>query len=399
MSADLALVVVAGLGLVVVLGSRAIRHLPVSEPAVALLIGVVLGPEVLAVADFDDGLHVLHVVSELSMAVALMAVALRFPWRAVRSWAVPLGWLLAVGMLAMAAIVTGLAAAVAGVGLATAVLIGAILTPTDPVLASSVVTGDPAVEALPERLRGLLSIESGFNDGLALPLVVAGMAMVQGDGLHRFGVEGLWSVVLGLLVGWLIGEAAGRAFRVLDEHRDVEDSAFFVFTLVLALFALGAVNSLGGDGVLAVFVTGLAYNRAVGESIYEDEREVEEGINRTLVLPVFLLFGTLLPWGEWADLSPELPIFAVGVLVLRRIPVVLVLRPLLGLSLRSAAFLGWFGPMGVAALFFVTSGIEKGIAEEPLWPIVALVVAASTIVHGVTAAPGRRIYEAAGHRS
>ena len=393
MTLDAGLITFGALGILMVLGSRAIRHLPVSEALIALVVGVALGPEGLAVADPRDGTTLLHAASELIMAVALLAIALRFPWGTVWRERRPLLWLLLLGMPAMAAIVAGLAAWTLGVGLGAAVLIGGILAPTDPVLSASVVTGDPAEEALPERLRALLSLEAGANDGLALPIVVAGLAIVHDHGWGHVGVHGLWAVGLAIAVGAAIGSVAGWAFRALDERHDVESSAYFVFTVVLALFTLGTVNAMRGDGILAVFVAGLAYNRVVGERIYESEREVEEGINRVLMLPVFVLFGTLLPWEQWAHLGAPLLLFAVAVLLLRRLPVVLALAPALPLERRGLAFYGWFGPMGVAALFFVTLALEEGTRLPELWPAVALVVAASTVVHGITAAPGRQLYE------
>ena len=393
MTLDAGLVTIGAMGIVVVLASRTIRHLPVSEALVALVVGVLLGPEVTGVAEFPEGTTLLHSVSEIVMAIALMAIALRFPWPTVWRERRPLTWVLLIGMPAMAAVVAGLASWVLGLGAGVAVLIGGILAPTDPVLSASVVTGDPALEALPERLRALLSLEAGANDGLALPIVVAGLAMVHGHGLRHFAVEGLWSVALAVVLGWIVGELAGRAFRALDEIHDIESSAFFVFTVVLALFTLGLVNIVGGDGILGVLLAGLAYNRAVGERIYETEREVEEGINRVLMLPVFVLFGVILPWGGWSELGTAGIVFVVAVLLLRRIPVIVGLSPALPLERRGLAFYGWFGPMGVAALFFVTLALEEGVTDPELWPAVALVVAASTLVHGLTAAPGRQLYE------
>lgn len=387
------MVTIGALGVAVVFGSRLLRHTPLTGPLLALVVGVVLGPEVLDIAALEDGVSHLHAVSEVVVAVALMAVALRFPWRTVRRLLAPTAWMVTVGMVAMAAIVAALASTVLGVAAGTAVLLGGVLAPTDPVLSSSVVTGDPATRVLPQRLRALLSVESGVNDGLALPLVVAGTVLVLGKDLEVFAVEGLLAVVIGVVLGAALGAAAGEVFRRLDGAHDIEDSAFFVFTLVLAVLVLGLVNLAEGDGILAVFVAGLAYNRQVGSSIYEQEREVEEGTNRVLVLPLFLLLGTVLPWERWSELGWPLVAFTVGVLVLRRLPVVLAMRPLLGLSWASAAFYGWFGPMGAAALFFATRAHEEHAAADVVWPVAALVVAASTVVHGATAAPLRRLYE------
>lgn len=398
MTFDLTLLVIGALGCVVVLASGLIRHLPVTEPLLALVVGAALGPEALGAIDLEDGVTVLHHASEVAIAVALMAVALRFPFEVVRRYTRPLTWMVGIGMVAMAAIVAGLAGAILGAGLATAILIGSVLAPTDPVLSSSIVTGKPAEDAIPEEARVLLSAESGFNDGLALPLVVIGMAMVSGDGPGRFVTHGMIPVAVAVVLGVAVGAGAGAVFHRLQEHRKIEHSAFFVFTLVLALLALGLTNVAGGDGILAVFVAGLAYNRLVGSSIYDQEREVEEGVNQVLVLPLFVLLGTVLPWADWGELGWPALAFAATVLALRRLPVVLVLRPLLHLDVPTSLFLGWFGPMGAAALFFATTARAEGATTPEVWPVVTLVVAGSTVIHGITAAPGRALYEWAAHR-
>lgn len=393
MTLDTALLAVGALGIAVVLASREIRHLPVTEPLAALVLGVVLGPEVIGAVKLTEATGLLHSVSEAVIAVALMAIALRFPWSVVRARPGRLAVMLLIGMPAMALIVAMLGVWILGLGLGAGLLIGSILAPTDPVLSASVVTGEPAVKALPESLRAALSLESGANDGLALPLVVAGLSLVHGEGTQPFLVDGVLAVAIAVAVGWIIGDTTGRMFRALDEAREIESSAFFVFTVVLALFTLGATNIVGGDGILGVFVAGLAYNRTVGQRIYETEREVEEGVSRVLVLPAFVLFGAVLPWEGWGDLGWSGLWFVGAVLLFRRIPVVFALGRALRFDWRQLLFYGWFGPMGAAALFFVTLALEEKAGVPQLWPAVALVVAASTVVHGVTAAPGRLLYE------
>lgn len=392
MDLDTGLVVVGTLGVAAAFGSRFLRNVPVTAPLVALVVGVAIGPEGLDVAALEHGMSLLHGASEVGVAIALMAVALRYPWSTVVRHARPVGVMVTAGMVGMAAVVGVLAWWLLDVEPAVALLIGGVLAPTDPVLSSGVVTGDPATRTLPERVRAMLSVESGINDGLALPLVVAGTVLVLDEGGDRFLIEGLWSVALAVVVGAALGAGAGKVFRRLDEAHDIEDSAFFVFTIVLALAVLGGVNLLHGDGILAVYVAGLAHNRQVGPAIYDKEREVDEGINRMLVLPLFVLLGTLLPWDRWDELGTPLVAFVVGVLVLRRLPVVYALRPLLGLRWPDATFYGWFGPMGAAALYFATLAHEEHAAAEVVWPVAALVVAASTVVHGVTGTPARALY-------
>ncbi|MFD0336309.1 putative sulfate exporter family transporter [Streptomyces erythrogriseus] len=146
------LTVVGALGLVVAALSGRLRHLPLSAPLLALLTGMVLGPEALGAVDLPtvvEGHEDLHEVSRLLLAVSVMAVALRYPFHDVRARARPLLALLIVAMAGMALLTTVVSAAALGLGLGTAALLGAALCPTDPVLASSVVTGEPAERGSP----------------------------------------------------------------------------------------------------------------------------------------------------------------------------------------------------------------------------------------------------------
>ncbi len=125
------------------------------------------------------------------LAVSLMGVGLRYPARRLRGVLAPTAVLVTAGMFGMAALSAGLVWLLLGVPVALAVLIGACITPTDPVLASSVVTGKPAEEHLPVRTRQILSEESGTNDGLALPLVLVGVALVMKESVDHAALEGL----------------------------------------------------------------------------------------------------------------------------------------------------------------------------------------------------------------
>ncbi|MCZ2812769.1 cation:proton antiporter [Modestobacter sp. VKM Ac-2979] len=377
--------------------SSKMRDLPFSEPLLALLLGVVVGPQVLGLIEVADPLRtpLVHEMARVLLAISLIGVALRFPVRRLRPVVTPTTVLVTVGMLGMAALSAGLAWLVLGIPVALAALIGACITPTDPVLASSVVTGKPAEEHLPARTRQLLSEESGANDGLALPLVLLGIALVLADSLGHAALDGLYQVVVGIVIGIVVGLIAGRAMSFAMSRSDVDEGPSLVFTLVLAVAVLGIARIANSDGVLAVFVAGLAYNFAVAQDEVGPQNTIDEGVNRYLVLPLFLLLGILLPWSAWADLGWAAVVFPVAVLLLRRLPVLLALARPLGLRLRDAVFLGWFGPIGVSALFYLTLSEEDGVTDPRLWAAGTLVVAASTVAHGISSAPGRRLYRRA----
>jgi NhaP-type Na+/H+ or K+/H+ antiporter len=374
--------------------SSRMRDLPLSEPLLALLLGVLVGPEVLGLIDVPqrERMSLLLEVARVLLAVSLIGVALRYPVRSLRPVVRPTLLLVTVGMLAMAALTAGLIWLLLGVPVALAALIGACLTPTDPVLASSVVTGEPAEKDLPARLRKVMSDESGTNDGLALPLVLLGIALVLGEPLGQAVRDGLYQVLVGAAVGGVVGLLAGRSMEYAKRHSDIDQGASLVFSLVLAVAVLGIARVLGSDGVLAVFVAGLAYNFTVAEDEVGPQGTLDEGINRYLVLPLFLLLGMELPWREWAELGAVALLLAGAVLLLRRPPVVLTLARPLGLPVREALFAGWFGPIGVSAVFYLALAHHDGVPDPRLWAVGSLVVAASTLAHGVSSAPGRRLY-------
>ncbi len=392
---DVVLVSAGVLGLVVAAVSGRLRRWPVSEPVLALALGVVLGPEllgVLTVPPFTEDTAWLHTAARLLLAISVMAVALRYPVRDARARLRPVLLLLAVVMPVMALMTAGVAATVLGVGLGTAALIGAALCPTDPVLASSVVTGGPAEEDLPARNRQILSLESGANDGLALPLVLIAVAVAGPAGIGSALAESLWQVVGAVLLGVLLGWLGARALRAGEEHGSTDAGPRLLFTAVLAFAVLGMAGIVHVDGILAVFIAGLAFNAAATGPDRTDDVPIDEGINRFLVLPLFVGLGVVLPWSAWADLGWRAPALVLGVLLLRRVPVVWLLRRPLGLGRADAAFLGWFGPIGVSALFYLAMEAERLAVDPVVLAAGSLVVAASTVVHGITSSPGRMLY-------
>lgn len=398
---DVVLVVAGALGLGVAALSDRLRRLPVSEPVLALAAGVLLGPELLGLLDvppLTEDSTWLHTGTRLLLAISVMAVALRYPVSDARRRLRPVLLLLAVVLPVMALVTVGLAAWILGVGLGTAALIGAALCPTDPVLASSVVTGGPAEQDLPARDRQILSLESGANDGLALPLVLLALAVAGADSIGAALAESVWQVAGAVLLGVPAGWLGARALQAGKQHGSVDTGPRLLFTAVLAFAVLGAAGLVHVDGILAVFVAGLAYNHTSTGPDRTDDVPIDEAVNRFLVLPLFIGLGVVLPWAAWADLGWRGPALVVGVLLLRRLPAVWALRRPLGLGRSDAAFLGWFGPIGVSAVFYLAMEAE-GLAVDPVVLAAgSLVVAASTVVHGTTSAPGRVLYRRAGRR-
>ncbi len=355
MDLHLGYALVGGLALLIAFFTTPIRELPVSDPLLALVLGVVVGPDVLGLIDIPDGerASIFLESSRLLLAIALMAVALRYPVRDLRPLLRPLVVLVLLAMIGMAVISGALAALVLGLPLALAALVGACITPTDPVLASSVVSGGPAERDLPERTRQLLSEESGSNDGLAYAFVVVAIAVVLHHGLGGTLAHVAYAIVAAVVIGIVLGNLAGRAMNMSAERDELDSGTLFVFAIVLAVAALGIARVARTDGVLAVFVTGLAYNHVLSKGEREPEQDIDEALNRYLVLPLFFLLGIELPWREWLAFGWAALAFPVAVLLLRRLPVLLALTKPVGLRLPDSLYLGWFGPIGVSALFYL----------------------------------------------
>jgi sodium/hydrogen antiporter len=278
------------------------------------------------------------------------------------------------------------------------VLIGAIVTPTDPVVASSIVAGGVAERNLPAKLRHAISAESGFNDGLALPFVALPiLVLTESPG----GALGHWvthtillEITAGAAVAALMGYLAGKTLRWAVANETMERTSLLTISLALSLTVLGVTELLHLNGVLAAFVAGVVFNAAGSSEAKESQEDIQEAISRFFDLPIFVLLGMALPWEGWLELGWKGLLLVAAVLLLRRLPAVLALRPLLG-PLRGRAkdvlFLGWFGPIGAAALYYAAFSLRETGIEE-VWVVGSLVICTSVVVHGVSATPLTKLY-------
>jgi len=399
---DLALALIAGTVVAVGLFSQPIKRGPLQEPLIAVMVGFAIGPHALGLLDFGAApapLRLLEEAARISLAVALMAVALRvLPASLLRLWQ-PTLVLMTLGMLGMWLAVTLLVLLLLDLPIWLAALIGAAVSPTDPVVASAIVTGPIAEKLLPERLRSALSLEAGTNDGLAYPLVLLPLLLLTAapePALARWLLDTLLQgVVLAVLLGLTIGWTAAKLLHWAERRSYIESYSYLTFTLSVSLFALGAGHVLGAESLLSVFAAGLAFDIWSDTRERYDEERVQEGVGKLCTLPVFLLFGAALPLQAWGAIGWPLALLGLAVLLLRRLPVLALLRPLLGrqLSLPDVAFLAWFGPIGVAAIFYAAYA-SRAAEAEIVWTVGSALVFASAVAHGTTAAPFCRLYAA-----
>jgi sodium/hydrogen antiporter len=383
------------------LGGLLKERTPVSEPLIALLAGVLIGPAAFGVLDFADlgeQTLILEEAALVTLGVALVGVALRLPvGYSKRNWRLLLV-LLGIVMPLMWLAGSFLVYLIVGVPFWVAVLIGAIVTPTDPVVASSIVAGGVAERNLPASLRHAISSESGFNDGLALPFVVLPVLVLTeppGEVLGHWATHTvLLEIVAGAALAALMGYLAGKTLRWAERKETMERTSLLTISLALSLTVLGVTELLHLNGVLAAFVAGIVFNFAGSSDAKESQEEIQEAISRFFDLPIFVLLGMALPWEGWLELGWRGLLLVVAVLLLRRLPTVLALRPLLGPLRRrtkDVLFLGWFGPIGAAALYYAAFSFrETGIEEA--WVVGSLIICASVLVHGVSATPLTKLY-------
>jgi NhaP-type Na+/H+ or K+/H+ antiporter len=184
-----------------------------------------------------------------------------------------------------------------------------------------------------------------------------------------------------------LGVVVGRLERVLRRRGYLEETSVFTITVALTFAALGAFGLAGTADVLAVFVAGLGYNWQSDPRDEAQEQKVEEVFNRVFTLPAFVLFGATLPWAAWQALGWRALAFVGGILLLRRFPTILALQRGIRPLDRPAAtlFVGWFGPIGVAAIYYATLAARELGTARP-WVLTSLVVAGSILAHGATAA-------------
>ncbi len=422
--------VVAGLALLLaVVLPRALTRFAVSAPMVlvglGMLLGLVPGTETLDLDPVANRVVVEH-VSEVAVLVALMGVGLaldrplspldRESWR---RWSATWRLLLVAMPLCIGALALF---GWAGLGIAgpAAVLLGAVLAPTDPVLASDVqvegpgIVTDSGVEEVDEHdeVRFALTSEAGLNDGLAFPFVTAAV-LLAGSGTAGFcGLRWLaWDVVgkvvlgvaVGLAVGWLLARVAFRS--TLPPLRLAEQGEPLL-ALAALLTAYGVAELTGGYGFLAVFTCAMTIRAAErGHDYHRAMHEVTERLERLLTLLVLLVLGLAMTHGLLANLDWR------GVLV--ALALLLLVRPGAGLlalgwgrwaarggsgrrlCLQERWATAFLGVRGVGSVYYLAhaGGLAAYPEERWLWSTVAFTIILSVLLHGVSATPVMRRLE------
>lgn len=367
--------------LVAVLLSSLSARSPLSTSLVFLVAGLVAGPLVLGFDRLDT--FTVREIASVTLFAVLFADGQRAPWALLRRrWREPARALL-IGMPLTFGVVALLAHLLAGLGWVEALLVGAVLAPTDPVFASALVGRDD----VPTRLRSLLNIESGLNDGLALPVVLVLVGVLGGDPTGESTQIGplLLEVVLGLALGVGFPIAAAALLRL--PLLGVEPRLVPLGPLAVAVLLFVAADAVGANPYLAAFAGGITLSGVSprGSEVFAEFGELTGELAKNFAL---LAFGTLVTASVLGSVGVGGWVLAgLTLLVGRPLPL---LVSLLGSRLdrpqrRAAA---WFGPKGFASVVYGLIVLEAGVPDaERLFALIVATVAVSVALHSTTDVP------------
>jgi NhaP-type Na+/H+ or K+/H+ antiporter len=267
-------------------------------------------------------------------------------------------------------------------------VIGAALAPTDAALGSSVLSD----RRVPERVRRVLNVESGLNDGLITPFVLFFIAAATADEGHRSVAtaveDALRELVIGVALGLVIGTAAAKALRALDKRGWVDRSVLQLGVFTLPVIAYAGTVALGGNGFVAAFVAGLAYGNSRRE-LADTALDFEEDAGAVLSLAVWFFFGAItLPALGGGELVRAFGYGVLSLTVVRMVPVLLALARS-DLGRRDRWVIAWLGPRGLASVVFGLLAADALGEQEGLLVVqaVGVTVLLSVFLHGVTARP------------
>ncbi|MDQ4122475.1 MAG: sodium:proton antiporter [Acidobacteriota bacterium] len=432
--------IAGGLLLLMALSSAYISRLPISTSAIYLLVGIALSPlgfDLLRINVIESRVWLEH-LTEVAVIISLFigGLKLRLPfldpaWSAAYRLAGPV-------MLFSIICVAAFTHLVFGLNLGVAFLLGAVLAPTDPVLASAVAVSDSKDN---DRMRYGLSGEAGLNDGAAFPFVIFGLLWIENSGagnwiggwaLHRI----LWAVPAGLLLGYFLGKGVGRfAIWLRKQHKDAEAPNDFLALSLIALSYVGA-ETIYAWGFLATFAAGVGLRHAEIKVVEENplpDSEIETDDSQAPHPPAEEVVGAnldeedlqkpavaagvvvseIISFGDTAERILEvLLVVLVGICVAvhwdwRAVPLALVfffvIRPLFAqLFLFKTPtdniqrwLLGWFGIRGIGSLYYLSYALNHGLTTqaEDAVALTISVVAISILLHGIMATPILNYYE------
>ena len=374
--------------------SRKLEGSVLTGPMLFTVFGLVAGPAFLGIVPLQIDNQSVHLLAEVTLILVLFSDAANIDLGQLRrDHNLPVRMLL-IGMPLTIAL--GAAAALlffGSLGFWEALLLAAILVPTDAALGQAVVSN----RLVPVRIRQALNVESGLNDGIALPFVLIfaafASAMHVDTGTGEWLLFGAKQIVFGPIAGIAIGYVGARLVARCYRTQWMSESAEGMIALGLAFGAFALAELMHGNGFIAAFVAGLTFGNTLQHKC-EFLYEFAESEGQILILLTFAAFGAaMLPQAMGVATLSYVAFAIMALTVVRMLPVHLSMMGT-GIKPVTSAFLGWFGPRGLASVLFVLLILEEVDLENEatIFTVVIFTVALSVLLHGVTAGPAARRY-------
>ncbi|SNR41485.1 sodium/proton antiporter, CPA1 family [Haloechinothrix alba] len=389
------LVVLAGLIVGYALVSGRVQRTSLTAPMVFVTAGLALGPAGLDVIGGPVTESTVRVLAEVTLVLVLFTDAARIELPVLRrEYHFPLR-LLAIGIPAAVALGAGTALLVFDdFGVWEAALLAAVLVPTDAALGASAVFD----ERLPVRIRQTVNVESGLNDGIALPVVLL-FAAAAGTAGSGAGSAASWvefaaeQIGLGVLVGLTTGLLGGRLLARVDRAGWINATYRRLAALAVAGLAYGGAELVTGNGFIASFVAGLSFG-SVARSQCPQVHEFAEREGELLAIATFTMFGAIIAGPRLADMDWRVVVYAVLSLLVVRVVAACVAMTGTRVTWMTMLFFGWFGPRGLASILFGLLVVEHaGIAvSDEIMVVTSATVLLSVYAHGISAAPLARAF-------
>ncbi len=381
--------------------SRRVQNTIITLPMLYTFFGILLGGLVLDIIPLTPESNLVEVIAELTLVIVLATDASRIDLRSLfrdhnlptRLLGIGLPLTMIFGTIAVVLIFTDLS-------FWEAAILGVILSPTDASLGQSVVSN----LKVPVRIRQTLNIESGLNDGIAMPFLLLAIAIAESEVMFAkpaaFLISVLVQIGLGIAAGLVVGYLGTKFILWGQRSGWMSRNYQKISSLALILLVYGLAELIGGNGFIAAFCFGLTSSNVAGKEESEDLYEFAEREVTILMLLTFLLFGAVMLPPAIAALNPEIVLYAVLSLTLVRM--VSVGFSMVGEKVRSITtlFVGWFGPRGIASILYIFIVLESESLPglELIYSVVMITVLFSIYAHGITAAPaadryGRRMSE------
>ncbi|ELQ76715.1 Monovalent Cation:Proton Antiporter-1 (CPA1) Family [Trachipleistophora hominis] len=359
-----------------------------SEPTVSIIFGILIGPYVLNVLNtsYIESKIVMYHFARVVLCIQVMTAAMSLPQGYILKQAKSLFVLVIVVSIAKYFITFIIVYSFSHYNAAVSLAIAACLTPTDPILSSSIVKSKFADENVPERLRTLLSAESGINDGVGLSLLFFPLHIFYSEnmlvGLKNYFLNViLYQCMLPIVLGVFIGYFSRKMLKYCYGNDLVGIESFLIYGLALTFFCLGLMETIKSSELICIFFTGALFSWDEWFVLETRESRLQEVTDSLFSTSFFVFFGSRI---DFTRITVPVIVSSILIICLRRtFPCLLLFKFIPQIrTKREALFVGWFGPIGVAALYYAL--LIDRILDTLTIDFVSVVVLFSVIIHGLT---------------